>query len=176
VIFFFLIYGSLCSSNSRNQKANIYVAFPSLRNTDDKVQSRMTDTIFFEIGLNWIWSWCWVESTLAYFFMFIFELASCRRLPRVFTWKSKNQKKTQKLKKLHSISSKPNTQIVKGGGGYMSTRWRSNTKVYHFLTKCPICLAGVTNYMGSGTSRIVSSAVPPQVFTIKKPSCSQGRI
>ena len=58
-----------------------YVALPSLKKTQDKVHSNVALTIFFDVGFKSNLSCCWVDSNVAYFFIFIFAAATCLLLP-----------------------------------------------------------------------------------------------
>lgn len=58
-----------------------YVALPSRKNTHDKVHSSVALTIFLEVGFKSNLSCCWLDSKVAYFFIFIFVVATWRLLP-----------------------------------------------------------------------------------------------
>lgn len=64
-----------------------YVAFPSLRKTQDSVHSNDAETIFLVQGFNTRFISCWVDSTLAYLFMFTLVIANCRLFPPGPTYK-----------------------------------------------------------------------------------------
>lgn len=68
-----------------------YVAFPSRRNTHDKVHSSVALTIFFEVGFRSNFSCCWLDSRVAYFFILIFAAATWRLFPVAETcWRTGN--------------------------------------------------------------------------------------
>lgn len=62
-------------------KLHTYVALPSRRNTHDKVHSSVALTIFLEVGFKSNLSCCWLDSRVAYFFIFILVAATWRLFP-----------------------------------------------------------------------------------------------
>lgn len=76
----FLIVQKLTSDVSKLD-LYAYVALPSRRNTHDKVHSSVALTIFLEVGFKSNLSCCWLDSRVAYFFIFILVAATWRLFP-----------------------------------------------------------------------------------------------